>query len=54
MAMRDMTNAEVHAVCLPNCIEWLSPGGRLAGMELASQSFYVEVNLSIAQALGGA
>ncbi len=46
MSIRGIANGEVHAVGLPSYVEWRRPGGKLLGIELADQSFYVEVNLA--------
>lgn len=47
MALRGISNADVHAVSVPDTVEWRRPGGRLTGIELASRSFRVEINLAV-------
>lgn len=54
IAIRGLVGAEVHAVSLPHRIEWRRPGGQLAGIELADQSFHLEINVTARPALGGA
>lgn len=46
ITIRGIPDADIHAVLLPNSVEWICPGGQMTGMELASRSYRVEVNLA--------